>query len=555
MTEHRTLRKWFSLVMSIAVTMLSLAPIGAHARPRAKPPVTAAKTNIEVTDPLTAYLFYRYDLSHARWDSADKFLDLARKLDDESLSLISEQANFFAMRGDLKRARALAEKALTIDSDDPNAHALLGKIYATQGFHVKAVELYERAIRVAPEATDVYPLLIQEYLRTNDAQKAFHTAQQLLKQEPNSPEAYLFLGLLYDDYFKNPDKALDHYLQVLLYNPRDIIVLDRVAQIYILRHDYDIALQYLKKVENIAPDNVNTLLKIALIYYEEGKKNDAKALFETIAHRNPESDRVHYYLGLLYVEDNSYDAARKQLRMIPKTSDYYQDALAQMIASYIREKSWKDALSLANRAIAASPKELRFYQLLAAVYEGQGNSAAVVSLFTSLEKTFSDNPKYYYGIALYRDRKGDWEGAVSAMRKVLEIEPNNTSALNYIGYTYADRNSHLDEALSLLQKARALDPDNGYILDSLGWAYFRLHRFKEARIFLERARGLSPAEATILNHLGDLYRRLGKEKDAQAMYREGLTLLEAKPKDDLSREDEETLRDLQQKITLGKNPP
>src|SRR3989338_7526880 len=211
----------------------------------------------EAGDPLTAYLFYLYDASMGRLDPADRALERARDLDADSVALLLEHANFLAMRSDLKRARALAEKALLLSPDQPDAITLLGKIYASQGYTLKAIELYEKAVAAAKAkgepVSDIYPLLIQDYLSQGDIQKAFKATQALLHYSNQSPDGYFFLGLIYDEYFNNPEKALQAYNQVLLYNPRDTLVLGRMAQIYIAQLQYDAALSVLKRIEDIDP--------------------------------------------------------------------------------------------------------------------------------------------------------------------------------------------------------------------------------------------------------------------------------------------------------------
>src|SRR5262249_11477765 len=62
--------------------------------------------------------------------------------------------------------------------------------------------------------------------------------------------------------------------------------------------------------------------------------------------------------------------------------------------------------------------------------------------------------------------------AEAEFRRVLASNPENPSALNYLGYMFADRNVHLDEAQKMIKHALELDPGNGAYLDSLGWVYF-----------------------------------------------------------------------------------
>ena len=52
-------------------------------------------------------------------------------------------------------------------------------------------------------------------------------------------------------------------------------------------------------------------------------------------------------------------------------------------------------------------------------------------------------------------------------------DPDNAPALNYLGYMLAERGERLDESVSFLKKALQIEPENGSYLDSLGWAYFK----------------------------------------------------------------------------------
>jgi Flp pilus assembly protein TadD len=54
------------------------------------------------------------------------------------------------------------------------------------------------------------------------------------------------------------------------------------------------------------------------------------------------------------------------------------------------------------------------------------------------------------------------------MRALLQNDPRDASAMNFIGYGYAERGVRLDEAERLVREALRLRPGDGYITDSLG---------------------------------------------------------------------------------------
>jgi tetratricopeptide (TPR) repeat protein len=129
------------------------------------------------------------------------------------------------------------------------------------------------------------------------------------------------------------------------------------------------------------------------------------------------------------------------------------------------------------------------------------------------------------GAMLEKQKKFD--AAESEFRKVLDLNPNNASALNYLGYMLADRNVRLDEAQKLVQRALELEPGNGAYLDSLGWVYYRLNKLNEAEgLFIESLQKIGK-DPTVHDHLGDTYFKLGKTKDAITQWQLALKDYEA----------------------------
>jgi tetratricopeptide (TPR) repeat protein len=127
-----------------------------------------------------------------------------------------------------------------------------------------------------------------------------------------------------------------------------------------------------------------------------------------------------------------------------------------------------------------------------------------------------------FSLGVAKERLGKHAEAESAFQRALEIDPDDSRTLNYLGYMWADRGEKLDQALELIQRAVALDPDNGAYVDSLGWVYYRMGRYSEARHHLEEAARLMPDDATVLEHLGDLYVALEIPDKAREIYRRAL---------------------------------
>lgn len=147
------------------------------------------------------------------------------------------------------------------------------------------------------------------------------------------------------------------------------------------------------------------------------------------------------------------------------------------------------------------------------------NYADALPIYDALVKSMSEEeikantqPLYFRGICYEREKQ--WASAEADFKRVLEIEPDNADALNYLGYTWVDRGENLTEAFEMINKALELDPNSGAITDSLGWAHYKLGQYSEAKTRLEDAVVLAPSSATIIDHLGDVYWKLGRYREA-----------------------------------------
>ncbi|MCL2809029.1 MAG: tetratricopeptide repeat protein, partial [Treponema sp.] len=92
------------------------------------------------------------------------------------------------------------------------------------------------------------------------------------------------------------------------------------------------------------------------------------------------------------------------------------------------------------------------------------------------------------------------KNAIELYEKTLEIDSDNATALNSMGYILADSGLDVMRALRLCRRAVDVKPQSPAYLDSLGWAYYKSGETIEARTWLRRALDLAPNEETIKKH-------------------------------------------------------
>ncbi len=244
---------------------------------------------------------------------------------------------------------------------------------------------------------------------------------------------------------------------------------------------------------------------------------------------DPSEDRARLLLADALSREGSPDLALATLAEIRSDTPFARAAAASRVAALRSADRDDDALAaakaLAGRADASSD-ELRAYGDALTDAGRYGDAAgAYGEALTHAGAGDGWRLHYLQGAAL--DRAGRWAEALPALRKAVELGPDEPSALTYLGYAQVARGEHLADAQALLERAHKLKPDDAGITDSLGWAWYRRGNAAKALPLLERASRADPAGSRVNEHLGDAYWTLGRHYEARYAWRAATATAEA----------------------------
>ena len=145
--------------------------------------------------------------------------------------------------------------------------------------------------------------------------------------------------------------------------------------------------------------------------------------------------------------------------------------------------------------------------------------------------------RFQLGEAYERSRR--YDEAADQFRAVLTLQPENSHALNYLGYMWADNGENLEQALGAHSTRGRSRPEQRRLrrLPGLGHCSGSASSSRPRR-HLERANQLVPRDSTILEHLGDVYVALGEPQRAREAYEQALAI-----------NDEENVESLRRKLS------
>jgi tetratricopeptide (TPR) repeat protein len=211
-------------------------------------------------------------------------------------------------------------------------------------------------------------------------------------------------------------------------------------------------------------------------------------------------------------------AAEWLSRVDEKDADLQVVALRASILA--RQGKLAEARAMIHAAPAKTAAEQR-YRLLSEVQLLLDNKKYddARALLAKANGDAPDDVDLLYQQAMVDEKLDKLDEMERLLRHVLKMQPNNSQALNALGYSLADRNMRLDEALHYVQQAHALAPSDPFIVDSLGWVLYRLGRYDEATGFLGQAYA-SRKDTEIAAHLGEALWAEGKHDEAVEVLRD-----------------------------------
>jgi len=218
------------------------------------------------------------------------------------------------------------------------------------------------------------------------------------------------------------------------------------------------------------------------------------------------SDDSKFRKGMrLYLTKRWEGALEEFLQIDAKNFDQEQRA---ELAYYLGLCSTKlerfdDALKYLEQVIAIDSSPIRVYQcrmIIAYVYIMTDRAALAEAELNRLQGGGLESVMLYNTLAYSAYIQKHYLGAVEYYEKALEIDNDNTTALNSLGFILADSGLDKLKGLRLCRKAVDRNPENAAYLDSLGWASYQCGNVKDARKWLRQALDIAPQETEIKKH-------------------------------------------------------
>jgi tetratricopeptide (TPR) repeat protein len=363
----------------------------------------------------------------------------------------------------------LATVSCQSDEEKFAEHLSRGDAYFEEEQFSEAIIEYKNVLQLDPNAGEVHFKLSKAYMKNGRVREGFWELRETVRLDDSNLVAkiqlaqMLFMGKELEEALAQVDEAIAAEPD----RPEGHVVKANILEG--MNRGPEALLSYAKAVE-VAPDDEGPILLYANALAREGDNENAEKWFITLIEVAPSFRAYGSYGELLArtADESRIPEVEGLMRkgVAAATPEELPRAYGALAGFFYSQERIDDAITTLEEGIEKADEKLDLIYTLARFHATQGNDEKADELIEQATSASPDEARPYLILSAYRDRKGDYEGALAAARKAVEVEPENESArlreaevVIEIGVREKNQ-ENIDEGRALVDELLAQKPDH-----------------------------------------------------------------------------------------------
>lgn len=418
-----------------------------------------------------------------------------------------------AFSQDYEGAAALADEALALTPDDPQAHVLKARVLLQKEATALAMTELGRAIELDPKNIDA-ALIRGLTLSMNEPEQGLADLTASIERIGSKETKALRQARVNVLFRLKRFDAIEQDLKSLAADFPNEDYQSRLALLYVEQKKMPEAEAVLK--EAVAANPTSVAAKVALAQfqskYREQPAEAEKTLKQFIA-EDPENLQLVLMLGTFYDASNRLPDALGMYQKVADQSPISPEGLQarnQIAQIAVRNKDMTEARSRLDGILQDAPDNTQALLARGEINFAAGRNEDAISDLRAVLRKEPDSELGLLLLARTHVALGDRALATDAYRRLLQANPRQLDALVELAPLLAD-NAELDEAGQMLEQAIAIDPKSSSALSAIVDLLLARNDVAGAEV---KARQLAALETP--DGLGD--RQLGRVLEAREQF-------------------------------------
>jgi tetratricopeptide (TPR) repeat protein len=370
-------------------------------------------------------------------------------------------------------------------------------------------------LRDQPNAIGVLRVLARAHLANGEPALAEETMHRAVEANPKDVSVRLDLAQLLAQLGK-PDQAKPIAAELVKEQPNNIPALDTLFRVSVASKDYDTGRAAAEALVASQPKSPVGYFYEGLLAEESKRNDEALRLYGQAVDLQPDAlEPLQAQTHLLLALKRGPEAVKRLDELSAKApkAATAPDLKGDLL---LAQGNTSGAQAAFKEAIARSPRWLPPYRGLAQAEFAAKDPDAGLATLRGAQSTVDQPDQLALEIALYLERTGKTDEAITQYEEVMRRNPRSEVAANNLAMllvTYKTDAASVERAKTL--SARFAESANPSYLDTYGWVLFKNGEAAASVPVLEKVVSKAPNAAVALYHLGMAQSQNGSSAQAR----------------------------------------